>query len=264
MIKHRYTGAVLATGETVRQAAQAHRADLSGANLSGADLRYADLSGANLSGADLRDADLSGADLRYADLSGANLSGADLRDANLKDADLKDASLSGADLRAADLRRADLSGASLSGASLRDADLRGASLSGASLSGADLRDASMGGADLRDANLRYADLSGAKLPAFQIPQEGELIVWKAVRGGVCKLRVPPGAKRTASLIGRKCRAEWVEVLEAPKDGRGNHDSLTVYRAGETVRPDKYDDDPRVECTHGIHFFLTKAEAEEYR
>ena len=37
------------------------RADLSGANLSGADLRYADLSGANLSGADLRCADLSGA-----------------------------------------------------------------------------------------------------------------------------------------------------------------------------------------------------------
>ena len=55
----------------------------SGANLSGADLRYADLSGANLSGADLRYADLYGADLRDADLSGANLSGANLSGADL-------------------------------------------------------------------------------------------------------------------------------------------------------------------------------------
>ena len=38
------------------------RADLSGANLRGADLRWADLSGANLRGADLRGADLSGAE----------------------------------------------------------------------------------------------------------------------------------------------------------------------------------------------------------
>ena len=51
------------------------------ANLSGADLSGADLSWANLSGADL-----SGADLRWANLSGANLSGADLRGANLSGA----------------------------------------------------------------------------------------------------------------------------------------------------------------------------------
>ena len=44
------------------------RPDLSGANLSGADLIDANLSGAYLSGADLSDANLSGADL-----SGANL-----------------------------------------------------------------------------------------------------------------------------------------------------------------------------------------------
>ncbi len=91
-----------------------------------------------------------------------------------------------------------------------------------------------------------------------------MIVWKAVTGGVCKLRVPPEAKRTATLVGRKCRAEWVEVLEAPKNGTGLHDPKVVYRAGEIVRPDKYDGDIRVECTHGIHFFLTREEAEAYK
>ena len=57
-------------------------------------LRDANLSGADLHGADLRDADLYGADLHDADLSRANLYGADLRDANLSGADLSRASLS--------------------------------------------------------------------------------------------------------------------------------------------------------------------------
>jgi len=120
------------------------------------------------------------------------------------------------------------------------------------------------GANLYGASLDGASLENVKGLAYQIPQEGELIVWKAVKGGVCKLRVPPEAKRTATPIGRKCRAEWVEVLEAPEDGRGLHDSSVIYRAGEIVRPDKYDPDPRLQCTHGIHFFQTKEEAEAYR
>ena len=214
------------TGAVLFTAARAH---LSGANLSGANLSWANLSGANL----------SGANLSWANLSGANLSGADLSGANLSWANLSGADLSGTHLSGADLSRADLSGADLSGA-----DLSGADLSRADLSGANLKD--------------------VKGLAFQIPQEGELVVWKAVTGGVCKLRVPPEAKRTATPVGRKCRAEWVEVLEAPENGAGLHDKSVVYRAGGIVRPDKYDDDIRVECTHGIHFFLTKEEAEAYR
>jgi len=127
-----------------------------------------------------------------------------------------------------------------------------------------LRGANLGGANLYGANLYGANLENVKGLFYQIPQEGELIVWKAVAGGVSKLRVPPEAKRTATPIGRKCRAEWVEVLEAPTNGRGLHDTSVIYRAGEIVRPDKYDPDPRVECTHGIHFFMTKEEAEAYR
>ena len=58
-------------------------ADLSGANLGGANLRSADLSDAYLGGANLRSADLSGANLGGAYLSGANLGGAYLSGANL-------------------------------------------------------------------------------------------------------------------------------------------------------------------------------------
>ena len=68
-------------------------ADLSCANLEGANLKYADLIGANLRYADLIGADLIGADLRDADLRGADLSYA-----NLRGTDLSDASLSGTNL----------------------------------------------------------------------------------------------------------------------------------------------------------------------
>jgi hypothetical protein len=175
----------------------------------------------------------------------------------------KGATTVAAALAMANAAGADLSGADLSGAYLRSANLRSANLSGADLRSANLRSANLSGANLRSAYLSGADLEDVRELFYQIPQEGELIVWKAVAGGVCKLRIPPEAKRTATPIGRKCRAEWVEVLEAPADGRGLHNNSVIYRAGEVVRPDKYDPDPRVECTHGIHFFQTREEAEAY-
>ena len=75
--------------------------DLTGADLSSANLRTSSLSGASLVYADLHSADLHGAWLVYADLygtdlRGAILSGAKLYGANLSDADLSRAKLSGA------------------------------------------------------------------------------------------------------------------------------------------------------------------------
>ena len=136
-------------------------------------------------------------------------------------------------------------------------------LSWANLSGANLSGAELSGANLSWANLYGANLSGTTLPHFQrCPEEGDFIAWKAVSGGaVIKLLVPKEAKRTSSLVGRKCRAEFVIVLEGY--GVSIHDQETTYAPGLKVIPDKYDDDIRVECTSGIHFFMTKREAEEY-
>ena len=144
----------------------------------------------------------------------------------------------------------------------RRADLRRADLRGADLRRADLRGAVLRGADLRGADLRGADL----LPDFQIPQEGTLTAWKAVRGGIAKIEVPADARRTACLVNRKCRAEFVRVIEivvggeAAESAPGLHDASIIYRVGEITRPDSYDANPAVDCTHGIHFFLTKEEA----
>ena len=141
------------------------------------------------------------------------------------------------------------------GANLSRADLRWADLREANLRGADLREA-----DLREADLRGADLREADLPDFEIcPEEGSFIAWKRVCGGVIKLLIPTTAKRTSSLIGRKCRAEYVDVLS----GNGKSDRGGVYAEGTRYYPDSYDDDIRVECSHGVHFFMTKLEAERW-
>ena len=73
------------------------RADLSGADLSGAYMYRANLSGADLSGAYMSGAYLSGANLYMANLTGADLYRANLTGANLTGADLSGAYLSGAE-----------------------------------------------------------------------------------------------------------------------------------------------------------------------
>jgi hypothetical protein len=244
-ITNRFTGAVQFTAEIECDEGASHSIKV------GLAVRLAFKSRANLRGADLSGADLSGAYLRGADLSGADLSGAGLR---------------GAYLRGAYLRGADLSGADLSGAYLSGAYLSGAYLRGANLRGADLR-----GADLSGAGLRGAYLSGAKgaelaIASTRILPDGDLIGWKKCNGGVIvKLRIPVAAKRS-SAFGRKCRAEYADVLEVFGAEFGEtdaHGPKTEYRAGKRVTPDRFDDNWQDECSGGIHFYITRLEAESH-
>ena len=150
------------------------------------------------------------------------------------------------------------------------ANLTNADLTNANLTGAYLTDA-----NLTNANLTNADLTGARLPHFMIcPESGSFHAVKRLRSDVlARVIIPEDARRTSSMVGRKCRASHVVVdrlfhvdgHDLPNDavGYGLHDS-TEYRVGATVAADAWDDDVRVECTHGIHFFMTLREAIEYR
>jgi hypothetical protein len=198
--------------------------------------------------ANLTDTNLYRADLYRANLTNANLAGANLTDTNLTDTNL--------------------TGANLTNASLTYAILTDAILTRANLYRADLTGAILANAILTRANLTRANLTDATLPHFTIcPEEGEFIAWKKLQNNVvAKLLIPAESKRTSSLVGRKCRAEFVKVISfvnsSESVGYAKHDS-TPYIVGQTVKPDSYDDDIRVECTHGIHFFMTNREAENY-
>ena len=127
-------------------------------------------------------------------------------------------------------------------------------------------------ANLRDANLRDADLrdaNGAELAlaiSSHLP-EGDIIGWKKCANDVIvKLRIPANAKRSHGAS-RKCRAEFAEVLEVigAEVGLSTTDAphKLEYRAGETVYPDSFCEDRWQTCAPGIHFYITRAEAEAH-
>ena len=156
--------------------------------------------------------------------------------------------------------------ANLSGANLSGADLSGADLSRANLSGADLSRAYLSGANLSRANLKDAKEADLAIARTRIlPSEGEVIGWKKCQGGVIvKLRIPADAKRSHAF-GRKCRAEFADVLEVhgAEFGISMHDSVTKYTVGERVVPDGFDEDWTNECSTGVHFYISRIEAENH-
>ena len=204
--------------------------------------RWIDMKGISIRDVCLRNADLSRLDLRWLDLQGASLLNANLSCTNLR-------------------------GVNLRGANLNGAILRGCKLYGADLTGANLRGADLTGADLRNAKLDGANVCGSVGFYLQCPETGAFIGWKRVGKHIIKLQITEMALRS-SATGRKCRCSEALVLSID-DGalqeviNYNHFFRTVYKVGEVVRPDRFDTCRWEECSNGIHFFITRKEAEEY-
>lgn len=145
-----------------------------------------------------------------------------------------------------------------------------ANLYEANLYGADLR-----GANLRGANLYGADLRGAKNIPFipmACPDTGAFIAWKKVNGLIIKLQIPEDAKRSSATT-TKCRCDKALVVAIEHvDGTPASETSIVnmtyaecrYTVGEMVYPDSFDEDRWNECSHGIHFFVNRQEAVDWR
>lgn len=140
-----------------------------------------------------------------------------------------------------------------------------------------------------------------KVP-MRCPEKGEFIGYKKVFikttyirdaqtkiiyiYGIAKLRIPETAQRS-SAFGSKCRCSEAFVEEITSmNGSIKYDSAvstrgtnptpylavavtiddtmsTKYVVGETVKPDSFDPNWWNECSNGIHFFMTRVEAENY-
>jgi len=190
---------------------------------------------------------LNGANLRYANLSGADLSGANLSDANLRHADLSDANLGGADLGDADLGYANLS----------DANLCGANLSYANLCGANLSD------------VLFSEMTS--FFSMQCPEEGSFVGWKVASEKIVKLLITEDSKRS-SATSLKCRCSKAKVLDIQEeDGspsnvnevKSNYDDSFIYKIGEVIEVDDFDENRWNECSTGIHFFVSRDMAVRY-
>ena len=147
--------------------------------------------------------------------------------------------------------------------------LRGADLRGANLCDTDLRGANLYGANLRGANLR--GVNGINLACSEI---GAFIGFKKAylknNPVLVKLQILEDSKRS-SATGRKCRCDKALVLEITDlnetmqfhEAFSGHDRDFIYKVGEIVSVNDFDDNRWEECTSGIHFFITKEEAKNY-
>jgi len=124
-------------------------------------------------------------------------------------------------------------------------------------------------------NSRFDEKSKKSIAQYKylwqiIPTEGSFIAYKKASGCVLKLEIPLKAKRVCNIINRKCRASYVKTLkitdsngESIKEAAGNSDSKTIYKVGELTKADSFDDNFLNDCTNGIHFFVTRKEAENW-
>lgn len=150
----------------------------------------------------------------------------------------------------------------------------------ANLCEADLYEADLRRANLYKANLSEADLRSARnIPFVPIacPCSGSFIAWKKAyslfgKAYLVKLLIPDDARRS-SATGRKCRADKAEVLAIePIESvpvivdkvRSRYDPDFYYQVGQRITIPDFDTDRFNECAPGIHFFINRQEAIDYR
>ena len=117
-------------------------------------------------------------------------------------------------------------------------------------------------------NINY-DVLDAFIP-MACPKEGSFIGYKKCRDErIVQLEVPEDAKRS-SAYGKKCRCSRAKVLNIwTADGEeagyaiSCHDETFVYHKGKTVEVKDFNGSRFNECSSGIHFFMTREEAENY-
>lgn len=135
-----------------------------------------------------------------------------------------------------------------------------------------LREAVSCDADLRDADLRGANHNERTSMFLSQCPDGEFIGYKkAADEKIVKLLILEDAKRSSATT-LKCRCSKAKVLEIQEsDGsksdcnqiRSQYDSSFVYKIGEIVKVDDFDEDRWNECSTGIHFFISRDMAVKY-
>lgn len=104
----------------------------------------------------------------------------------------------------------------------------------------------------------------APLP-LACPKSGEFEAWEKCENEIIVRLLIPADARRSSAEGKKCRADFADVLEiyGAKTAISKHDGETLYEVGKRMKCHKWDSCRWNECSGGIHFFMTREEAEAH-
>ena len=222
----------------------------------------ANFSFANFSSADFSYANFSSANFRFADFSYANFSSADFYSANFHYANFSSADFSSANFRFADFSYANFSSADFSSADFHYANFNSADFSFAKFNSANFYSANFSSADFKNSIFNYRIT----------PETGKFIGWKKAQGKIIKLEIQKAKNVSGGLVGRKLRTDKVKVLEIQdKEGKkldlksisSDYNEKFIYSVGKIITEKDFKKDDKIECSEGIHFFITRDEAVRY-
>ena len=222
-----------------------------------------------LSYLDLSEMDLSDTDFSNLAFVGVNFSDCELKNVIFKNCIFKNCTFTYADLINADFENTVMNFCNFYNANMSHANFSKTTISECNFAFADLMYSCFTNSFFTNNNLRGAwviDIIDRPYIPLACPEEGEFIGWKKVwdeeRSYLIKLKIPKNAKRSSATT-NKCRCDMAEVLSIQRieyDESMNYkltDSVdlitnynfctTIYKVGETVLPDSFDEDRFQEC-----------------
>ena len=211
--------------------------------------------------------DLTYISMRTKKLEGMDFSRVDFSNSDFKNVNFRSCKFDNAKLQHTKFENCDLSGSSFAYADLFAADLRTCNLSGSNFDGADFFAALLWEAKLD--NLFVTDRT--KFFRNYCPEEGYIFGYKkCFNERMVQLLIPKDAKRCSSTT-NACRCDKARVVaitdvnkkESYKEAMSFVDPNFIYRLGEMVYADSYNEDRWHDSSHGIHFWMTFEEALRY-
>lgn len=202
-----------------------------------------------------------------------DLSGYDLTKINFAHSDFRNVCLAGANLEESSLYHTMFS----PGCSLKGANLRNVNLSESLFRYCDFSYTNMEGANLYCSNFEYSDMThirvnkDTKYYEMRCPKEGAFLGYKrCLNESLVQLLIPADAKRS-SATANSCRCSKAKVLSIKNFDNTRKldmawsvvDEDFVYRVGEYVEVDNFNEDRWMDSTTGIHFWMTREEAYNY-
>lgn len=201
-------------------------------------------------------------DLSGMDLHGINFDKCDFRNVNLDDANMSYCTAKNAFFGGSTLR-----GTNLSNANMTSADLRRCDLSNANICGADMFCSALFKANLTDIKTD----ENTKNFHMRCPKDGPFIGWKVCFGRrIVQLLIPADARRVQGTWNEiKCDKAKVLTIKSVdykinyEDAHSYVDENFVYRRGQMVYAENFNDDPYAESGGGIHVWLNRDQAVAY-
>lgn len=198
-----------------------------------------DYRGKTMDNKNFQEGTFTNVDFSYAVLNQSNMSHCIFTNCNFRQASLRGVDLSHSVFYNCTLEESDISGANFHGASLNDINVDGV---------------------IYDDNTSYFKL--------RCPQEGAFLGYKKLQDDrVAMLLIPAEAKRTSATL-NTCRCSMAKVLAIRSfDQRIHYDYGVstinddfIYRVGQWVYADSFEENRWIEATHGIHFWMSFEEA----